>query len=85
VQRKLDRIAISLEVPVSDGAGKIFDNVETTAEIAAIDTKTRKVIEATLSKPPADVEMFGRLPTFAHFVANTRYENLMPGSSWQQP
>ena len=42
----LDTIAISpnvLEFPVTDGAGKIFDNVETTAEIAVIDTRTRKV------------------------------------------
>ncbi len=47
IQRKLvDTIPISpniLEFPVSDGAGKIFDNVETTAEIAVIDAKTRKV------------------------------------------
>ena len=33
----------TLEFPVADGAGKIFDNVETTAEIAVIDAKTRKV------------------------------------------
>jgi DNA-binding beta-propeller fold protein YncE len=32
-----------LEFPVADGAGKIFDNVETTAEIAVIDAKTRQV------------------------------------------
>jgi DNA-binding beta-propeller fold protein YncE len=32
-----------LEFPVADGAGKIFDNVETTAEIAVIDAKTQKV------------------------------------------
>ena len=47
MQRKLvGTIPISpntLEFPVSDGAGKIFDNVETTAEIAVIDAKTRKV------------------------------------------
>ena len=47
MQRKLvATIPISpntLEFPVSDGAGKIFDNVETTAEIVVIDTKTRKV------------------------------------------
>ena len=28
---------------MADGAGRIFDNIETTAEIAVIDTKTRKV------------------------------------------
>jgi DNA-binding beta-propeller fold protein YncE len=33
----------TLEFPVADGAGKIFDNIETTAEIAVIDTKSRKV------------------------------------------
>jgi DNA-binding beta-propeller fold protein YncE len=33
----------ALEFPVADGAGRIFDNIETTAEIAVIDTKTRKV------------------------------------------
>ena len=46
-QRKLvETIAISpntLEFPVADWAGRIFDNIETTAEIAVIDTKTRKV------------------------------------------
>jgi hypothetical protein len=46
-QRKLvETIPISpntLEFPVADGAGRIFDNIETTAEIAVIDTKTRKV------------------------------------------
>ena len=31
-----------LEFPVADGAGKIFDNVETTAEIAVIDVKTQE-------------------------------------------
>jgi DNA-binding beta-propeller fold protein YncE len=47
VQRKLiETIPISpntLEFPVADGAGRIFDNIETTAEIAVIDAKTRKV------------------------------------------
>ena len=47
VGRKIvDTIMISpnvLEFPVADGKGRIFDNVETTAEIAAIDMKTRKV------------------------------------------
>ena len=33
----------TLEFPVADGHGKIFDNIETTAEIAVIDTATRKV------------------------------------------
>jgi len=33
----------TLEFPVSDGAGKIYDNIETTAEIAVIDVKARKV------------------------------------------
>jgi hypothetical protein len=33
----------TLEFPVADGAGRVFDNIETTAEIAVIDTKTRKV------------------------------------------
>jgi DNA-binding beta-propeller fold protein YncE len=33
----------TLEFPVADGAGRIFDNIETTAEIAVIDAKTRKV------------------------------------------
>jgi DNA-binding beta-propeller fold protein YncE len=28
---------------VTDGAGKVFDNVETTAEIAVVDTRMRKV------------------------------------------
>jgi hypothetical protein len=50
VQRKLvGTMPISpntLEFPVSDGAGKIFDNVETTAEIAVIDAKTRSVIRS---------------------------------------
>ncbi|HXJ00402.1 MAG TPA: hypothetical protein VNH44_04220 [Micropepsaceae bacterium] len=46
-QRKIvETIPISpntLEFPVADGAGRIFDNIETTAEIAVIDAKTRKV------------------------------------------
>ena len=33
----------TLEFPVSDGAGKIFDNIETTGEIAVIDVKSAKV------------------------------------------
>jgi DNA-binding beta-propeller fold protein YncE len=33
----------TLEFPVSDGAGKVFDNIETTGEIAVIDVKSRKV------------------------------------------
>jgi len=33
----------TLEFPVSDGAGRVFDNIETTAEIAVIDVKSRKV------------------------------------------
>ena len=32
-----------LEFPVTDGAGRVFDNVETTGEIVVLDTKTRKV------------------------------------------
>jgi YVTN family beta-propeller protein len=32
-----------LEFPVSDGAGKVFVNVESTGEIAAIDVKAKKV------------------------------------------
>jgi DNA-binding beta-propeller fold protein YncE len=32
----------TLEFPVADGAGKIFDNVETTGEIAIIDVAARK-------------------------------------------
>ena len=47
VARKVvDTIAISpnvLEFPVADGNGRIFDNVETTAEIAVIDAKSHKV------------------------------------------
>lgn len=33
----------TLEFPVSDGAGKVFDNIETTGEIAVIDVKSAKV------------------------------------------
>jgi YVTN family beta-propeller protein len=33
----------TLEFPVADGSGRIFDNIETTAEIAVIDAKARKV------------------------------------------
>ena len=33
----------TLEFPVADGAGRIFDNIETTAEIAVIDARTRQV------------------------------------------
>jgi len=33
----------TLEFPVADGTGRIFDNIETTAEIAVIDARTRKV------------------------------------------
>jgi DNA-binding beta-propeller fold protein YncE len=33
----------TLEFPAADGQGRIFDNVETTAEIAVIDAKSRKV------------------------------------------
>jgi YVTN family beta-propeller protein len=42
----VDTIPVSpntLEFPVADGKGRIFDNVETTAEIIVLDTKTRKV------------------------------------------
>jgi len=35
----------TLEFPVSDGAGTIYDNIETTAEIAVIDVKARKVTQ----------------------------------------
>ncbi len=35
----------TLEFPVSDGAGKIFDNIETTGEIAVIDIKNRRVTD----------------------------------------
>lgn len=47
VARKIvDTISISpnvLEFPVADGKGRIFDNIETTAQIAVIDAKQRKV------------------------------------------
>ena len=33
----------TLEFPVSDGMGKVYDNIETTGEIAVIDVKARKV------------------------------------------
>lgn len=33
----------TLEFPASDGTGKVFDNIETTGEIAIIDVKSRKV------------------------------------------
>lgn len=33
-----------LEFPVADGMGKVFVNVESTAEIVAIDVKTRKIV-----------------------------------------
>lgn len=33
----------TLEFPVADGAGKVFDNIETTGEIVVIDVRTRKV------------------------------------------
>lgn len=33
----------TLEFPVSDGAGKIYDNIETTGEIAVIDVSKRQV------------------------------------------
>ena len=33
----------TLEFPVADGKGKVFDNIETTGEIAVIDVKNRKV------------------------------------------
>ena len=42
----VDTISISpnvLEFPVADGHGRIFDNVETTAEIAVIDARSRKL------------------------------------------
>ena len=48
IKRKvLGTISISdntLEFPVSDGFGKIYDNIETTGEIAVIDVRARKVI-----------------------------------------
>lgn len=43
----VDTIRISpnvLEFPVADGKGRIFDNIETTAQIAVIDAKQRKVV-----------------------------------------
>jgi len=45
-RRPVGTIPISpnvLEFPVTDGAGKIFDNIETTGQIAVIDVRTRKV------------------------------------------
>ena len=45
-QKVVGTIPISpntLEFPVADGAGRIFDNVETTAEIAVIDAKAQRV------------------------------------------
>lgn len=33
----------TLEFPVADGAGTVFDNIETTGEIAVIDVRSRKV------------------------------------------
>jgi len=33
----------TLEFPVTDGKGKVFDNVETTAEIVVLDTASRKI------------------------------------------
>lgn len=35
----------TLEFPATDGKGMVFDNIETTGEIVAIDVKTRKVIK----------------------------------------
>lgn len=34
----------TLEFPVADGEGRIYDNIETTAEIAVIDAKAQKVV-----------------------------------------
>lgn len=49
VTRKIvDTISISpnvLEFPVADGKGRIFDNIETTAQVAVIDAKQRKVVK----------------------------------------
>jgi DNA-binding beta-propeller fold protein YncE len=45
-QKAVETVVISpntLEFPVADGRGKIFDNIETTAEIAVIDARTKKV------------------------------------------
>ena len=36
----------TLEFPVSDGSGKIYDNIETTGEIAVIDVRARRVIRS---------------------------------------
>jgi DNA-binding beta-propeller fold protein YncE len=36
--------ANTLEFPVADGRGRIYDNIETTGEIAVIDTRERKVV-----------------------------------------
>ena len=48
VARKIvDTISVSpnvLEFPVADGKGRIFDNIETTAQIAVIDARQHKVI-----------------------------------------
>lgn len=33
----------TLEFPVADGKGKVFDNIETTGEVAVIDVKSRQV------------------------------------------
>src|SRR5437764_229678 len=52
-RRVVDTIPISpnvLEFPIADGMGRVFDNVETTAQIAVIDTKMRKVT-ATYTMP----------------------------------
>jgi DNA-binding beta-propeller fold protein YncE len=46
VETRRSSIAISndtLEFPVADGAGRVFDNIETTGEIAVIDVKNRMV------------------------------------------
>lgn len=57
VARKVvDTIAISpntLEFPVADGSGRVFDNIETTAEIAVIDTRSRK-LSGTYKLPGCD-------------------------------
>ena len=54
VARKIvETVSISpnvLEFPVADGKGRIFDNVETTAQIAVIDARQRKV-SATYNMP----------------------------------
>ena len=44
----VDAIAISpnvLEFPVADGKARIFDNIETTAQIAVIDARQRKLVK----------------------------------------